>query len=264
MMTLRAQMVGEVLLERYRYGPGPAGQGTMHVHERWQWCLYVGGPGSYATRAGRTVFPSGTLTVMAPGEAHATQDPDDRRRRSVCLVAYLPPDWAPVHRGLVVESVASRRAFARLWPARDRLQADVALAEFLATARSRREPPEPAFKAMPAVRVAREYLHEHATEPVKLEQLADVAGLSSAHLVRAFGRAYGLPPHRYQTALRIDRTKRLLAVGGTTIGEVAHEAGFADHAHFTRTFRRWVGCPPSGYAKIVQDTGSRAWLDHRS
>ena len=264
MMTVGAQMVGEVLLERYRYGPGPASKGEMHVHERWQWCLYVGGPGSYATRAGCSVFPSGTLTVMAPGEAHAAQDPDDRHGKSVCLVAYLPAAWAPVHRGLVVDSAASRRAFARLWPERDRLGADVALAEFLATARSRRTSPESSHTAMPAVRVAREYLHEHATEPVKLAQLAGVVGLSPAHLVRAFGRAYGLPPHRYQTALRIDRTKRLLAVGAMTIGEVAHAAGFADHAHFTRTFRRWVGCPPSGYAKIVQDTDSRVRLDHCS
>jgi AraC-like DNA-binding protein len=262
MMAAPAQLVGEVLIERYRYGPGPASAGELHVHEHWQWCLYVGGPGSYVTRAGRTVFPSGTLTVIAPGESHAPHDPDDRHAPSACLVAYLPEDQVPVHAGVVIDCAATRRAFAGLWSAHDRLHADVALTAFLATTQRPGARPTPAGAPGSAVSAAREYLHEHATEPVTLAELAAVARLSPTHLVRAFGHAYGLPPHRYQTALRIDRAKRLLAARRLTIGEIAHAAGFADHAHFTRTFRRRVGLVPSVYAKNVQDTEPPVRLDH--
>lgn len=247
------QMVGEVLIERYRYLPGPASRAETHVHEHWQWCLYVGGPGSYATRGGRVTFPSETLTVIAPGEPHASQDPEDRRRPSACLVVYLPPEQVSRWSGVVVDSDGARRAFARVWPAREPLEADVALTQFLASVEHHHGADVDVPGAKPAVHVAREYLHEHATERVPLARLATVSGLSPAHLVRAFGQAYGLPPHRYQTALRIDRAKRLLAVGEQTIGEVAHAVGFADHAHFVRKFRRWVGLPPSRYANFVQD-----------
>lgn len=258
-----AQLAGDVLIERYRYAPGPASGCATHVHEHWQWCLYVGGPGSYAMRGSRVVFPSGTLTVIPPGEPHAAQDPEYRHRPSACLVAYLPPEGAPACQGLVIDSAAARRAFARLWPARQRLEADVALTDFFVALAGAQQADAWGPAATPALRTAREYLHEHATEPVPLARLAAVAALSPAHLVRAFGRAYGLPPHRYQTALRVDRAKRLLALGGEqTIGEIAHAVGFSDHAHFSRTFSRWVGWPPSRYAKIVQDSGPRMRL-HR-
>jgi AraC-like DNA-binding protein len=115
-----------------------------------------------------------------------------------------------------------------------------ALSEFLATVNGEERDvdllPRVASAALPAVR---DYLHDRATEQVTLAQLVSVAGLSPCHLVRAFRRAYGLPPHRYQTALRIDRaTRQLLRPETRTIGEVAHPLGFADHAHCTRAFRR--------------------------
>jgi AraC-like DNA-binding protein len=256
-----AQVIGEVLVERYRYLPGAACAGEMHVHEHWQWCLYVGGPGSYISRAGRVVFPSGTLTVIGPGEAHAAHDPEDRLGPSVCLVAYVSAEPAARFAGVVVDDRGAATAFARLWSAREGLDADVALTAFMARVGTERDRDQSFSPAPAALRTACEYLHEHATERVALAELAALVGLSRAHLVRAFARAYGLPPHRYQTALRIDRAKRLLAAGGQTIAEVAQAVGFADHAHFTRMFRRWVGFPPSRYANFVQDSQSPLRLD---
>jgi AraC-like DNA-binding protein len=262
-MSLTAQMLGDALVERYRYLSGPASSAERHVHEHWQWCLYVGGPGSYVMRKGRIVFPSGTLTVLAPGELHAARDPQERMRPTTCLVLYLPPEQEPAVRGPVVDSPRARRAFARLWSAHEHMEAEVALGGFLASVGSAGQPNGFRRAGAPGLRAAREYLHEHASDRVTLAELAAVSGLSSAHLVRAFGRAYGLAPHRYQTVLRIDRAKRLLMVGQRTISEVAHTLGFADHAHFTRTFRRWVGTSPSAYAKNVQDSGRSMRLDGR-
>jgi AraC-like DNA-binding protein len=261
--SVAVQAIDDLLIERYRYPPGPASGMSTHVHEHWQWCLYAGGPGSYEVRAGRVVFPSGTLTVIPPGEPHAARDPEERRDRSECLVVYLPAERIPAHRGVVVDDPQARAAFVRLWPAVEPLEAQEAMAEFLALVDTEQRAEQIATPAARGVRIAREYLHEHAADRISLERLATVAGLSPAHLVRAFGRAYGLPPHRYQISLRIDRAKRLLIGEEVTVGEVAHAAGFADHAHFTRMFRRWVGLPPSRYAKIVQDSEPRMRLDHR-
>ena len=46
---------------------------------------------------------------------------------------------------------------------------------------------------------------------------------------------------------RIERGKRLLSEGLASIGDVAAALGFADQSHFTRTFKRLVGVPPSEY-----------------
>ena len=111
-----------------------------------------------------------------------------------------------------------------------------------------------------AVRRAREYLDAYVDAPAgggaaggaaSLDVLARVAGLSPLYLVRAFGRAVGLPPHAYLTQARVRRAKRLLAAGEPPAA-VAARFGFADQSHLTRHFRRAVGVPPGQYARAVR------------
>ena len=99
-----------------------------------------------------------------------------------------------------------------------------------------------------AVRRAREYLHAHAHELVSLEELAGVVGLSKYHLARVFARETGLPPHTYQQRLRLARALPLLRQGALA-GEVAYELGYADQAHFSRTFKESFGLTPRAYAR---------------
>jgi len=99
-----------------------------------------------------------------------------------------------------------------------------------------------------AVRRAIAHLREHWDQPVPLHELAAVAHLSRFELVRRFKQHTGLPPHAFQTDLRINAARRLLA-HGTPPAEVAARCGFADQAHLTRTFRRAVGVTPARYAR---------------
>jgi AraC-like DNA-binding protein len=80
--------------------------------------------------------------------------------------------------------------------------------------------------------------------------LADAAarlGASSACLVRAFTREFGLPPHRYLTGRRLDLARRLL-LDGQPPATVAAEAGFYDQSHLSRHFQRFLGTTPGRYA----------------
>lgn len=97
-----------------------------------------------------------------------------------------------------------------------------------------------------AVRLAQEYLADRLGEKVSLEDLARVAGLSRYHLLRVFKRATGLPPHAWQTQLRLDRARRLLTLG-REIADVALETGFTDQSHFSNTFKKYMGMTPSQY-----------------
>ncbi len=98
----------------------------------------------------------------------------------------------------------------------------------------------------PAVRAARDVLHERLATPPPLAELAAAVGTGPFALLRAFRSAYGLPPHAYLTNLRVQRARALLDTG-LRPAEVAARVGFADQAHLTRHFKRVVGVPPGAY-----------------
>jgi AraC-like DNA-binding protein len=98
----------------------------------------------------------------------------------------------------------------------------------------------------PAVRAARDLLHERPAAPPALGELAEAVGTGPYALLRAFRAAYGLPPHAYLTNLRVQRAREMLDAG-LRPAEVAARVGFTDQAHLTRHFKRIVGVPPGAY-----------------
>lgn len=81
--------------------------------------------------------------------------------------------------------------------------------------------------------------------------------MNKYHLLRAFRAETGLPPHAYLLHARIGRARSLIARGMSAL-EVAFETGFADQAHFTRTFKRLVGLTPGHYQRAL--VGQRVHL----
>ncbi len=93
----------------------------------------------------------------------------------------------------------------------------------------------------------RDLLDAHLSEPYRLREAAATIGASTSTLSRAFTRSFGIAPHRYVVARRIEfARKRLLT--GEPVATVAATAGFHDQAHFTRHFGRHVGTTPARYA----------------
>ncbi|MBO2452308.1 AraC family transcriptional regulator [Actinomadura barringtoniae] len=100
----------------------------------------------------------------------------------------------------------------------------------------------------PAVRAAREILHERLVDPPSLEELAAEVGSRPFPLLRAFRTVTGLPPHAYLNQIRVREARRLLDAGDLP-AEVASRTGFADQAHLNRHFKRTVGVPPGAYRR---------------
>jgi AraC-like DNA-binding protein len=96
------------------------------------------------------------------------------------------------------------------------------------------------------VGLALEYLREHLAENCSLAELAAVAGVDRFRLLRSFRRATGLPPHRYQTQVRLRRAKILMAKG-ETVARTAAIVGFADQSHLIRQFKSTYGVTPGAY-----------------
>jgi AraC-like DNA-binding protein len=90
-------------------------------------------------------------------------------------------------------------------------------------------------------------LDERLFERTTLAQAGRDLGASPSHLVRCFTGTFGIAPHQYVTARRIEAARRRL-LDGEPIALVAAGVGFYDQAHFTRQFKRHVGTPPGRYA----------------
>jgi AraC-like DNA-binding protein len=76
--------------------------------------------------------------------------------------------------------------------------------------------------------------------PVSLADAADLAGLSKARVRHLFVEQTGLPFRTYLLWLRLMKGLEAFA-GGASLTDAALDAGFADSAHFSRTFRRMFG-----------------------
>lgn len=101
--------------------------------------------------------------------------------------------------------------------------------------------------AAPLARI-RDYLRAHYAEDISVTDLAAVAGLSRAHLTRAFSAAYHMPPHVYLNAVRIAQAQKRIRLG-MPLAMVALECGFADQSHLTRRFKGSVGVTPSAWRR---------------
>ena len=97
------------------------------------------------------------------------------------------------------------------------------------------------------VRQVQAFIREHFAQNLRLEELSGLVGLSPFYLARVFRKTLGIPPHEYQTQLRVERAKRMLR-GGTGTAEVALEVGFYDQSHLNRHFKRLVGVTAGQYA----------------
>ncbi|RXH02156.1 AraC family transcriptional regulator [Bradyrhizobium vignae] len=88
------------------------------------------------------------------------------------------------------------------------------------------------------------YIESHLAEPMTLDEIAEIAGVSRFHLVRAFAAAVGLPVMRYVRARRLTQAARSLAKGTPDILSLALEADYGSHEAFTRAFRDQFGTTP--------------------
>lgn len=211
---------------------------------------------------------AGALYVIEPGEAWACQSkdltfqhlfiaPDLLKHVATEAMEYEKPLPHFPHLYLLDAplSITLRDLYARSTAPASRLQQQEMLLHALAQlilshAKDRGEIHKQGWER-PAIKRIKTYLEEHYAEDISLEELASIANLSAFHLSRVFHQTVGLPPHAYQTQVRIARAKTLLAQG-YSVGYVASETGFFDQMHFTRHFKRRVGVTPGAYRKTAR------------
>jgi AraC family transcriptional regulator len=92
-----------------------------------------------------------------------------------------------------------------------------------------------------------EFIEGHLTEDISLVTLAELVDLSLYHFARAFTQSFGVPPHRYHMARRMDRAKSLLQRPALSVTRIGARIGFRETSSFTRAFRKFTGLTPTEY-----------------
>ncbi len=101
--------------------------------------------------------------------------------------------------------------------------------------------------------IAMREMHGDPARSWTVEQLAKTAALSRSAFFDRFTRAVGLPPMEYLLAWRMAIAKDLLRRDDLGIAEIAERVGYGSASTFSTAFSRYVGQPPSHYARERQN-----------
>lgn len=100
-----------------------------------------------------------------------------------------------------------------------------------------------------AVRRAEAYIRDHLADPIGVDDVARVAGLSVSRFHERFRGELGLTPADYIQRSRCARARELLRSSGTSVTDIAFASGFSSSQYFARTFRKYTGCTPTEYRR---------------
>jgi AraC-like DNA-binding protein len=99
---------------------------------------------------------------------------------------------------------------------------------------------------------ARDLLRESREPSPTIEQLAREVRISPFHFIRQFEAVFGVTPHQFRIASRIELAKELLARGQHSVTDVCMEVGFSSLGSFSTLFARRVGETPSAYQRRIR------------
>ncbi len=98
-----------------------------------------------------------------------------------------------------------------------------------------------------------DYMEEHFSQNITLDELLSMTNLSKSYLLRSFTKQVGVSPYRYLQSIRLNKAKKFLEDGMSPVN-ASLAVGFSDQSHFTNYFKEFIGLTPKQYQRIF--TGS--------
>jgi len=98
-----------------------------------------------------------------------------------------------------------------------------------------------------------EFMRDNVDQPIRLSELAGLAGLSCSQFGRAFKVSTGTTPHKWFLDVRIERAKSMLADSSRNLVDIALETGFSEQSHFSRAFRTVTGATPNAWRRAQRN-----------
>ena len=96
------------------------------------------------------------------------------------------------------------------------------------------------------------YIDEHCTEDLSLDQVAKTAGFSKYHFTRLFKQFTNVSFYKYVNQKRIEKAAEMLTEPNISITNVALSCGFESLSSFIRMFKIVKGCSPTEFRNMYQ------------
>lgn len=253
----------------FRMGNAVSEPYPKHWHEEYQFCLITDGGGELNYRGTRHDTPTSSLFVVHPGEIHSNDTKTGCSFRTAYVDQVLmaeatasPSGTAPYFGSSMVFNKEVVQSFYRMHVLAERgiggLEFEASLvsfAELLALKANFGCEIVPAKDEPVAVKTIQEYIAANYDRSISLRDLASLVELSPFHLSRIFSHSVGIPPHAFQTQVRVSVAKRSLR-DGRSVADAAAQAGFSDQSHFHRHFRRLMKVTPGEYLRNSKNVQS--------
>lgn len=97
------------------------------------------------------------------------------------------------------------------------------------------------------IELAKNYITEHHTDDISLQEIATHCHVSPFHFSRLFKTFTHCSPHQFLLNIRLKHAELLLKDTGLPIADIAFASGFNSIEHFTAAFRQKYQFPPAKY-----------------
>ncbi len=99
---------------------------------------------------------------------------------------------------------------------------------------------------------ALEFIEEHFSDPITIEDIVSHSQVSRRHFFRLFEQAVGVAPMEYLKKLRLQKAASMLLTTKASVTQVAFACGFNDSNYFSSLYHKEFGMSPSQFKKDGQ------------
>lgn len=236
-----------------------------HAHQTFSIGAVTAGESSFVLAGTEHHVHAGSVVIINPGQVHAC-NPVDGMPWSYCML-YLDTNWLTAlqaelgqlekpefhaYTSAVSDDVCLYEGLLDLYetlidPETELINKQGSVIQYFAELHKlQQSAPVELYLENARLKLAADFIHEHCTQDLSLDDISAHAGLSASYLFRAFRKQYGMTPHACLINRRVQYAQEKLRQG-TSIADAALEAGFADQAHFQRIFKRLLAATPGQY-----------------
>jgi AraC family transcriptional regulator len=250
--TLATREVASFVLIDTIYRPGL--KIPVHSHDHAFFCLVR--HGTFSEVLGKTVriCKPATINFHPAGELHSDSFNESGGH---CLNLQIAPQWteqsrlmlnrsAQFHDGVLLQLGA--RLYKEMYEQDEcsSLVIEGLILEILGeTTRNQSHPLTPRCPKWLAE--VRDIIKQHFAEPLSLSQISGMVDMHPTHVARAFRQYHRCTVGDYVRRTRVDFACHQLSVSDEPIVDIAYRAGFSDHGHFCKTFKRLTGQTPTQF-----------------
>lgn len=94
------------------------------------------------------------------------------------------------------------------------------------------------------------YIENHIYDKIQLNELSKIANINKFGFAKKFKSSTGMTPINYILMRKIFSSKKAIN-SNSELTEIAYQYNFTDMAHFSKTFKRFIGISPKKYKESI-------------